>query len=474
VPLATSDTAAMSAARAKYEPLGVAVGTACVDPDQRCYPLGGRTYHVLGDARSRVNWTASNTSFVERDANARLQGFDDHATTIQTTNLAGQPMFTVQRDYRDLVPALRHRYEPEHPATIALRTSARDVRLTLDAGFQVRLSAIVQDYARRAQGRAAAVVIDPDTGALLASASYPWPAMEGVISSSGVGARDSGLGEDDTRDVLLDRARYGAYPPGSTFKLVVAMAALREGRGAADHTYTCTGLPDGRVGAFIRGWSRPVRDDVLDRHPHGTIGMHDALVHSCNAYFAQLALALGPEPLLDAAGRFRIRLAKEPKDGQAAGLARRVSESMPQVGYGQAQVIASPLRMATVAAAIAANGVLREPYIDQSAAAAAKPAPVLNGNAARLLGTYMRDVVVTGTGRSLRAHPWLIAGKTGTAEVAGEPSHSWFVGYAPFGQASRRIAFAVVIENAGYGGASAAPAGGELVSAAAASGLIAK
>ena len=474
VPLATSDTAAMSAARAKYEPLGVAVGTACVDPDQRCYPLGGRTYHVLGDARSRVNWTASNTSFVERDANARLQGFDDHATTIQTTNLAGQPMFTVQRDYRDLVPALRHRYEPEHPATIALRTSARDIRLTLDAGFQVRLSAIVQDYARRAQGRAAAVVIDPDTGALLASASYPWPAMEGVISRSGVGARDSGLGEDDTRDVLLDRARYGAYPPGSTFKLVVAMAALREGRGAADHTYTCTGLPDGRVGAFIRGWSRPVRDDVLDRHPHGTIGMHDALVHSCNAYFAQLALALGPEPLLDAAGRFRIRLAKEPKDGQAAGLARRVSESMPQVGYGQAQVIASPLRMATVAAAIAANGVLREPYIDQSAAAAAKPAPVLNGNAARLLGTYMRDVVVNGTGRSLRAHPWLIAGKTGTAEVAGEPSHSWFVGYAPFGQASRRIAFAVVIENAGYGGASAAPAGGELVSAAAASGLIAK
>jgi cell division protein FtsW (lipid II flippase) len=463
LPLATSDAAAIAAARAKYESLGVAAGNACADPNQRCYPLGPRSYHVLGDARTRVNWTASNTSFVERDANDRLQGFDDHATTIQTTNLAGQPMFTIQRDYRDLLPALRHRYEPEHPATIALRTSARDVELTLDAGLQARLSAIVQDYARRARGRAAAVVIDPDTGALLASASYPWPATEGVTSAEG-----------DERDALLDRARYGAYPPGSTFKLVVAMAALREGRGAADHTYTCTGLPDGRVGAFIRGWSRPVRDDVLDRHPHGTIGMHDALVHSCNAYFAQLALALGPEPLLDAAGRFRIRLAKEPKDGQAAGLSRRVAESMPQVGYGQAQVVASPLRMASVAGAIAANGVLREPYTDRRAAAAAKPLPVLNGTAARLLGTYMRDVVVNGTGRSLRNHPWLIAGKTGTAEVAGEPSHSWFVGYAPFGQASRRIAFAVVIEHAGYGGSSAAPAGGELVNAAAASGLIAK
>ena len=150
---------------------------------------------------------------------------------------------------------------------------------------------------------------------------------------------------------------------------MVALTALRDGRGAADNIYTCTGLPDGRVGASIRGWSRPVRDDVLDTRPHGTIGMHDALVHSCNAYFAQLAVALGPEPLLDTAGRFRIRLAKEPKDGHAAGLSRRVAESMPQVGYGQAQVVASPLRMASVAATIAAHGVLREPYVDQSAAA---------------------------------------------------------------------------------------------------------
>jgi penicillin-binding protein A len=361
------------------------------------------------------------------------------------------------------VPALRHRYDLEHPATVALRASARDVRLTLDAGLQARLSSIVQDYARRAQGRAAAVVIDPDTGALLASVSYPWPAMEAVSAN-----------EDDERDVLLDRARYGAYPPGSTFKLVVALSALREGGGTANNMYTCTGLPDGRVGAVIRGWSRPVRDDVLDKRPHGTIGMHDALVHSCNAYFAQLAVALGPDPLLDTARRFRIRLAKEPKDGLAAGLSRRVAESMPQVGYGQAQVVASPLRMASVAATIAAHGVLREPYVDQSAAATVKPAQVLNAAAARLLATYMRDVVVDGTGRSLRRHPWAIAGKTGTAEVAGEASHSWFVGFAPFGQASRRIAFAVVIENAGYGGASAAPAGGEIVSAAAAAGLIAK
>jgi peptidoglycan glycosyltransferase len=208
---------------------------------------------------------------------------------------------------------------------------------------------------------------------------------------------------------------------------------------------------------------------VLDTRPHGRIGMHDAMVHSCNAYFAQLAVALGPEPMLDTASRFRIRLTKDLRDGQAAGPIRRVAESMPQVGYGQAQVVASPLRLAAVAATIAANGVLREPHVEAVADAAEEPIPVVNAGAARLLATYLRDVVLGGTGRSL-----LIAGKTGTAEVAGDASHSWFVGFAPFGQATRRIAFAIVIENAGYGGASAAPAAGELVTAAAAAGLIAK
>ena len=65
----------------------------------------------------------------------------------------------------------------------------------------------------------------------------------------------------------------------------------------------------------------------------------------------------------------------------------------------------------------------------------------------------MRDVVLSGTGRVLRNHPGRIAGKTGTAQLDGRPSHGWFVGFAPFGPAARRIAFAVVIENAGYGGA---------------------
>jgi cell division protein FtsI/penicillin-binding protein 2 len=84
----------------------------------------------------------------------------------------------------------------------------------------------------------------------------------------------------------------------------------------------------------------------------------------------------------------------------------------------------------------------------------------------------MRDVVLTGTGRSLKSHPGRIAGKTGTAELTGRPSHAWFVGFAPYGTATKRIAFAIIIENAGYGGASAAPVAGEIVTAAAQSGLV--
>jgi cell division protein FtsI/penicillin-binding protein 2 len=69
-------------------------------------------------------------------------------------------------------------------------------------------------------------------------------------------------------------------------------------------------------------------------------------------------------------------------------------------------------------------------------------------------------------------NPWKIAGKTGTAEISGAPSHAWFIGFAPFGKAEKRVAFAIVVENAGYGGLAAAPAAGEIVSAAAASGLV--
>ena len=246
------------------------------------------------------------------------------------------------------MPVLRHRYEPDHPALVALATRSRDVHTTIDAGLQFRVADIIAAYARKADGRAAAVVFDPDTGELLASASYPWP------GEPADGPRALATADRADADPYLDRARYGLYPPGSTFKLVVESAALREGLDPGTTTFTCSRLADGRVGAHIKGWARPVRDDVTDTSPHGTINMHEGLVHSCNAYFAQLAVQLGPQPLIDVAARLGLSLT--PSDAVRS----RVRDTLPQIGYGQGDVVASPLRMARVAGAVAAGGALVE------------------------------------------------------------------------------------------------------------------
>lgn len=454
--MATDDTDLVRKAAPSYAKLGVTLDSSCTVQGARCYPLGGRAFHLLGDARTHRNWGASNTSFVERDSESALRGFDDHQSIVSVVGSDGAQTTVLRRDYRDVVPVFRHRFEPDYSAVKAVMDPHRELALTIDARLQARTAAIVSAYARRSSsGRAAAVVVDSATGDLLASVSYPWP-MDA--------ARDEGTSADDgDNEVLLDRARYGLYPPGSTFKLLTAAAALKRDPGLASQTFTCSRLPDNRIGVRIPGFTRPIRDDVLDTHPHGTLDMHRALVVSCNAYFAQMAVKLGPQALLAVAQPAEISLARN-------NATSRIRDTLPQVGYGQGEVVASPLRMAAIAAAIATDGNLREVRVRSTDA---KPAThtFVSAEIAKTLAAYMRDVVLDGTGRSVKSVPVPIAGKTGTAEVNGSPSHSWFIGFAPYGAATHRVAVAVILENAGYGGAGAAPAAGEIIAAAAALGL---
>jgi peptidoglycan glycosyltransferase len=269
-----------------------------------------------------------------------------------------------------------------------------------------------------------------------------------------------------TPDQLLDRARYGLYPPGSTFKLVTAMAALRLDPKLEDKSFSCRRLPDGRVGAIIPGWRKPIRDDVGDS-AHGTLTMARAIAVSCNAYFAQLGVfSVGAKALSETAKVLDI----------PAGSIPDLEATMPFAAYGQGPVLVTPFKMARVAATIAAGGAMAEGrwVIDGSNTRTDEPRPILAPELAGFLGRAMRSVVVEGTGRRpMKGVSVSVAGKTGTAQLDEGMPHSWFAGFAPYdGDRSKSIAFAVVVEHGGYGATTAAPIAREVVEAAAELGLL--
>jgi cell division protein FtsW (lipid II flippase) len=433
--LATSDPAQVEKNRAVLERLGATLPADELEPGDRYYPFGGRTFHLLGDLTSRANWAAPNTSYVERDARIRLQGYDDFAGIVEVAQPNGQVTREVKLDYSELIPLLRHRWQPEHKAVKSILGRDRTVRMTIDARLQLRAAEILEKYAKQGRYGGAATVMDPSTGDLLASVSYPWPSRLPVRVSEEDEEGDGALPE------LIDRSRYGIYPPGSTFKMVTAMAALRKNPRIAADTFVCQLLPDGRVGNRVRGWGKAIRDDPTDHTPHGNVDLERGIVVSCNAYFAQLGtLEVGAEPLLTTAKLLGISVAKPNTPEQ-------LKDALPQASYGQGQVVATPFQMARVAATLAAGGAMPEGrwVLGESNTRRAEPVRVLEPELTRVLNRAMRRVGTEGTAaRFLSQIQPAIAGKTGTAEVA----------------------FGVVVEHGGYGGRLAAPAAGEIVQAA--------
>ena len=459
IPLATSDPRQLERFRSTYEKLGVslaAAGGGLPAGNGRLYPFGGLTFHLLGDLRNRVNWGAPNTSYAERDSRIRLQGYDDYAAVVHVRQPTGERSDLIQVDYKELIPLLRYRWRPSHPDVERLLSRDRTLHLAIDVRLQLRAAEILARYAREGGAGGAAVVLDAANGDLLASVSYPWPQRLPVVAS------------EDPKTGVIDRARYGIYPPGSTFKIVTALAALRLDPGLAGRTFACQRLPDGRIGNVVRGFGKPIRDDPTDTVPHGTVDLRKGIVVSCNAYFAQLgSYAVGARPLLETAKKLGITVA-------VPNTPQQLQKALPQAAYGQGQVTATPLQMARVAATVAAGGAMPQGrwVIDESNPRKLAPEPILTGPPLALLQQAMRQVVTAGTAAPyLRGVQPAIAGKTGTAEVQGKKSHSWFIGYAPYEAAGRRLAVAVIVEHGGYGGRLAAPAAGEIFKSAAQLGL---
>lgn len=452
IPLATNHWPQIEEHREQYRSLGINTDATVSKQDRRHYPFGGIMFHVLGDTLSEVNWAASNTAYIERDSEPHLRGFHDDAQMETLTTPEGDVIEVERHDYSGLVPLLRYAQRPNHPVVKQMLEKNRDLQSTIDARLQVAVAeALRAEILDSGKSKGAAAVIDAANGDVLANVSYPWPGGELW------GAKLPPLKEFN-RENQLDRARYGLYPPGSTFKLITAMAALEKSPALANQTFFCRSLPGGRVGAILPGLDRPIRDDVSDTHEHGEINLAQGLIVSCNAYYAQLGMRVGAASLHKMASSLGINAANPNTPQELRGL-------LPQASYGQGEVLATPFRMARAVAAIANGGSMPVGRWVSGAENTRNDPPrrVISAATAQFLARTMRLAVTSGTGVRAESSTAPIAGKTGTAEIANRVSHSWFVGFAPYNTASRKIAFAVIVENGGYGGRSAAALAARIV-----------
>lgn len=334
------------------------------------------------------------------------------------------------------------------------------------ASLELTINPAAQAAADEALGtqRGAVVALDPGTGAILAMVSHPAydPGDLSAHSSASVEKAWKRLLSDDG-DPLINRAIAGdLYPPGSTFKLITAAAALESGK------YTQDSVIPGPATLKLPGVTTPLPNhDGQPCGPNDKTSLLHALVISCNTAFADLGMTLGPENLRDQAAKFGFgQPLKIPMSVTPSVVPAGMNEpNTAQAAIGQFSVRATPLQMAMVAAAIGNDGVVMKPYlvrrvltsslktIDETSPQTLSEA--VSTGTARQLTTMMKAVVAEGTGRPAQIAGVEVAGKTGTAEHApGAAPHAWFTAFAPADKP--KVAVAVVVEDGGTMGSEAA------------------
>ncbi len=336
----------------------------------------------------------------------------------------------------------------------------RGLRLTIDDALQ--------EVARTALGedRGAVFAVDPETGAVLAAVSTPGFDPNVLV---GPDARAAGQAlEDDESQPLLDRSIATTYPPGSTFKVITAAAALESGIASPSTEYADPlelQLPGST--ASISNYNREV---CVDGSP---VTLEEAFVRSCNTVFAALGMDVGAEQLVATAEAFGFNsiipydlevLASAVPD--AASIVSN-DPAVAQNAIGQRDVRATPIQMALVAAAVANEGEIMIPHVVsdvftadgviESSTTPRRWRRATSPATTAVLSDMMERVVTSGTGRNAAIPGVRIAGKTGTAEVAGSPPHAWFIGFGPVDAdpGEPQIALAVVVESGGSAGETA-------------------
>ena len=342
--------------------------------------------------------------------------------------------------------------------------------LTLDANLQRAAETALQGK------EGAIVVLGVNTGEVLAMASHP--TFDPNLFARGIRVDEWRSLVDDPLHPLNNRAIQGQYPPGSTFKVMMAAAALEKGLITPATRFRCSGgLPFGRH--VFHCWRR---------RGHGSLNLQQAIEHSCDVYFYQVGQKLGIQNIADYARLFGMgKPLGIGLDHEASGLIpdaawkNKVLKSpwLPgetlSVVIGQGYVTATPLQMAVVAATVANGGTVYRPHLVKRTIGVGGEtlkdyAPEVIGETKihpevlQLVRDGMRDVVnsSTGTGKKAKLPNVVVAGKTGTSQVISGTrgkgkilprqyrDHAWFIAFAPY--EAPEVAIACLIEHAGAGG----------------------
>ncbi|MGD8394543.1 MAG: penicillin-binding protein 2, partial [Candidatus Eiseniibacteriota bacterium] len=345
-------------------------------------------------------------------------------------------------------------------------TNGADIDLTIDLDIQRVVEEVFP-----ADHAGAVVVLDVTDGGVIAVMSRP--AFDPNAFARGLTAEEWRALESDPQHPQHNRALMSGYPPGSVFKPVTGLAAL--GSGAIDPRRFSVDCEGGWQ--FGNRWFRC-------HHVHGLVAFEMAMILSCDTYFYQAGVRTGLDAIADAAIALGF--------GKRCGIELPESKGfVPSVGWyndrygkhgwtrgvvlnlaiGQGEILATPLQLASMMATLANRGRPVRPHLVRSVGGVRRPveAPSRTVDAdASTMSSILRALegVIAhprGTGHRARVEGIRIAGKTGTAQNPHGEDHALFAGFAPCD--APRIAFAVVVENAGHGGEMAAPVAAAVVRA---------
>jgi penicillin-binding protein 2 len=365
------------------------------------------------------------------------------------------------------VDALGHE---KKTAVVDLPQAGNDLYLTID----VRLQKVAEELLGEESG--AIVALDPNNGDILAMASRP--AFDPNILSRELTPKQWVEIVQDEGRPLNNRASQGQYPPGSTFKIPMAVAALETNTMSPSSTVHCNGgYQFGK--RLYHDWKAG---------GHGSVALHNALVHSCDVYFYTVGQRMGIDVMADYGKEFGL--------GQGTGVEpstawKQKAKNEPwlpgetiSAAIGQGYVTVTPLQMASLIGTVANNGVSYRPrmvqaVMDRATGNLQELPAVPRGKVKakpetfRVIKEALADVVKVGTATRAKSSLVTIGGKTGTAQVAALRTgpekdipkkfrdHAWFVAFAPV--ESPKIAVAVLAEHMGHGGSAAAPLAKEVI-----------